>query len=175
MTQQQQLYAHEAASLVPLLESQLPYTMAVLGCIHASPDLRTVYASFPAPCSPSSSSWLVTLALANGQIYLFHSAEIPGSVLDASHAEAEVVAAVRAMVALYPSHRLVGALHTRWGGALRAAGVSCQRGPGPNLVFTVFIAPHAGPGIEVDNVDMGGLVLDAGMPGDEDIVSNKAS
>ncbi|GMK53527.1 hypothetical protein CspeluHIS016_0101130 [Cutaneotrichosporon spelunceum] len=73
------VYAHDPTSLLPLLESRLPASIAVVGAIRNNPEAE-VFATFSPPASsPNLSSpeeWMVVAVVPSArQLRLFHSLE----------------------------------------------------------------------------------------------------
>jgi hypothetical protein len=170
------LYPHNASALLPLLETRQPLSLPLIGSIHVSGAAR-VYATFPPSQIPTNGGddWAVAIAFPapSTQLHVYHAFESAdragnGKAEPAGHDEpaACVVALLHLMLALHPTHDRIGGLNILWAAAVREALKSPDYGWN-----TVYLAPAGGVAAEGVGVDMAGLALDKGKPGDEDCVS----
>jgi hypothetical protein len=168
---QQKLYVHDPASLLPHLRAHIPHSINVIGALLASGS-PPVYATFP-PKEEPPNQWVAVVAIPCGQLYLFHTALATGIEAD-REAEADVVASVQEAQRLHPTHHRVGGLPIQWAAAVRGVVGGEDRG-----VTGIYVAGDAAMRTcdavsreeDVRALEGMGLVMDAGMPGDEDIVS----
>lgn len=179
------LHLHEPSSLLPLLRTRLPYSIGLVNSILCNPTpsasspipaLTTTYATFTPNAFPGDGddSWLVVVILPSPseQMGCFHALEaVPeGSRTDEAIARAgkQVASAMLEMLVRHPDHPTMGGLHTLWGPAVLKAIDSEDLGNN-----TVYLAPEGVPssGFSNEGVDLEGLVVDGGQPGDEHIVS----